>query len=70
ICKVEEKIMMGGLTFMVNNKMCGDISGSDFVVRTDSEIYDSALKRKGCGKCLPAGRQGFYRKICVRLYYC
>ena len=29
IPKIEEKKMMGGLTFMVNNKMCVGISGDD-----------------------------------------
>jgi hypothetical protein len=47
--------MMGGLTFMVNNKMCVGISGDDLMARIDPEIYESALKRKGCRE-LPACR--------------
>lgn len=46
--KVEEKKMMGGLTFMVNKKMCVGILGDDLMARIDPLIYESALQRKGC----------------------
>ena len=46
--KVEAKKMMGGLTFMVNAKMCVGVLGDDLMVRLDPEIHDAALKRKGC----------------------
>lgn len=46
--KVVEKKMMGGLTFMVNNKMCVGIVQDDLMARIDPELYDAALKRKGC----------------------
>jgi TfoX/Sxy family transcriptional regulator of competence genes len=54
--KVEEKKMMGGLTFMVNNKMCVGISGDDLMARIEPEIYESALKRKGCREMTFTGR--------------
>ena len=44
---VEEKKMMGGLTFMVNGKMCVGVHNEDLMVHLDPEIHDSALKRKG-----------------------
>lgn len=46
--KVEEKKMMGGLTFMVNDKMCVGIMNDDLMVRITPELYESSLKRKGC----------------------
>ena len=46
--RVEEKKMMGGLTFMVNDKMCVGISNDDLMVRLDPAVYDTALKKKGC----------------------
>jgi TfoX/Sxy family transcriptional regulator of competence genes len=46
--KVEEKKMMGGLTFMVNGKMCVGIVGDDLMARIDPEVYETALKKKGC----------------------
>ena len=46
--RVEEKNMMGGMTFMINNKMCVGILKDDLMARIDPLVYDSALKRKGC----------------------
>ncbi len=45
---VDEKKMMGGLTFMVNGKMCVGILKDELMVRLDPAIYDNALKKKGC----------------------
>ena len=39
---------MGGLTFMVNGKMCVGVLKDNLMIRLDSAIYDSVLKRKGC----------------------
>lgn len=46
--KVEEKKMMGGLTFMVNDKMCVGIIKDELMARIDPEMQESALKKKGC----------------------
>jgi TfoX/Sxy family transcriptional regulator of competence genes len=46
--KVEEKKMMGGLTFMVNGKMCVGIVRDDLMARIDPEVYETALSKKGC----------------------
>lgn len=48
ISKVEEKKMMGGLTFMVKGKMCVGILKDDLMRRIDPEMHDQAMKRKGC----------------------
>ncbi len=48
IKNVEEKKMMGGLTFMVNDKMCLGIVKDELMVRLDPEIHEAAIKRKGC----------------------
>jgi len=53
---VEEKKMMGGLTFMVNGKMCVGVSKDDLMVRLDPEVYDAALKKKGCREMNFTGR--------------
>ena len=45
---VEEKKMMGGLTFMVNGKMCVGVLKDELMVRLDPAVYEVALKRKGC----------------------
>ena len=46
--RVEEKKMMGGLTFMVNSKMCVGILNDDLMVRIAPEEYEKALERPGC----------------------
>jgi TfoX/Sxy family transcriptional regulator of competence genes len=46
--RVEEKKMMGGLTFMVNGKMCVGILQNDLMARIDPEIYETTLRKKGC----------------------
>ena len=45
---VLEKQMMGGLTFMVNDKMCVGILHDELMARIDPDIYESALQKKGC----------------------
>jgi len=45
---VKEKKMMGGLTFMVNDKMCVGILNDDLMARIDPAIYENALERSGC----------------------
>ncbi|MGK7391405.1 MAG: TfoX/Sxy family protein [Candidatus Cyclobacteriaceae bacterium M2_1C_046] len=43
----EEKKMMGGLCFMVQDKMCIGITKSNLMARIDPEIYDEALRKTG-----------------------
>lgn len=45
--KFEEKKMMGGLCFMVDDKMCIGITNDDLMARLDPEIYEEVLKREG-----------------------
>jgi len=54
--KVEEKKMMGGLTFMVNKKMCVGIIDDDLMCRIDPDIYENALKKRGCREMDFTGR--------------
>jgi TfoX/Sxy family transcriptional regulator of competence genes len=54
--KVEEKKMMGGLTFMVNNKMCVGILQDDLMARIDPAVYESALEKRGCREMDFTGR--------------
>ena len=44
----KEKAMMGGLTFMVDDKMCVGIVKESLMARIDPEIYDDALTKRGC----------------------
>jgi hypothetical protein len=52
----EAKKMMGGLCYMINNKMCLGIIKNKLMARIDPEGYDAALKRKGCHEMDFTGR--------------
>jgi TfoX/Sxy family transcriptional regulator of competence genes len=43
----EEKKMMGGLCFMVDDKMCVGINKDEMMVRTDPEIYEDLVSKDG-----------------------
>ena len=45
--KFEEKRMMGGLCFLVDDKMCVGVEKDRLMARIDPDVYDEALKRKG-----------------------
>jgi len=53
---VKEKKMMGGLTFMVNDKMCLGILNDDLMARIDPKVYESALEKTGCREMDFTGR--------------
>lgn len=43
-----EKKMMGGLTFMVNGKMCVGIVKGDLMVRLNPDLHDEVIEMNGC----------------------
>jgi TfoX/Sxy family transcriptional regulator of competence genes len=45
---IEEKQMMGGLVFMVNEKMCVGIIKDEMMCRIDPDIHDELVERQGC----------------------
>ena len=45
---IEEKKMMGGLTFMYNDKMCVGIIKDELMCRIDPDIHEMAVEKKGC----------------------
>ncbi|GDX53108.1 hypothetical protein LBMAG27_21550 [Bacteroidota bacterium] len=45
---IEEKEMMGGLTFMVNNKMCVGILKDEMMCRIDPNFHETAIEKTGC----------------------
>jgi hypothetical protein len=52
----EEKKMMGGLCFMVRDKMCIGVEKDMLMARIDPEFYEKALKKKGCHEMDFTGR--------------
>ncbi len=45
---VEEKQMMGGLTFMYNHKMCVGIINNELMCRIDPKLHDAVTQKAGC----------------------
>ena len=45
---VKEKEMMGGLTFMVNDKMCVGIIKDELMCRIDPARHESEVEKRGC----------------------
>lgn len=43
----ETKKMMGGLCYMIDNKMCVGIVQDDLMARVDPETYSDLIERKG-----------------------
>ena len=49
---VIEKKLMGGLTFIVNDKMCVGILNDDLMARVDPAVYESVLEKETVEKWL------------------
>jgi len=45
---IEEKEMMGGLTFMYNGKMCIGVIKDEMMCRIDPQLHDMAIEQRGC----------------------
>ena len=45
---IEEKEMMGGLTFMLNDKMCVGIIKDELMCRIDPALHDAVIEKTGC----------------------
>ncbi|HEY8934699.1 MAG TPA: TfoX/Sxy family protein [Cyclobacteriaceae bacterium] len=48
LAHVEEKPMIGGLTFMVNGKMCVGVMKDDLMCRIDPALHNESLEKEGC----------------------
>ena len=51
-----EKKMMGGLTFMINDKMCVGVVENKLMVRIGPDVYEEALTKNGCKEMKFTGR--------------
>ena len=52
----EEKKMMGGLCFMVDDKMCFGIVKDELMARIGPDRYEEALQKEGCKEMNFTGR--------------
>ena len=52
----EVKKMMGGLFFMVDDKMCVGVMKDELMARIDPDVYESALNQPACRQMDFTGR--------------
>jgi TfoX/Sxy family transcriptional regulator of competence genes len=52
----EEKKMMGGVAFMVDDKMCVGLTKNELMARIGPDKYDMALQLEGCKEMKFTGR--------------
>ena len=52
----EERKMMGGLCYMVDDKMCIGVVKNNLMARIDPDIYEEALTKTGCKEMDFTGR--------------
>lgn len=55
--KVDEKKMFGGVTFMVNGKMCVSVSGDEMMCRFDPALQETIVAKKGFRTMIMQGRE-------------
>ena len=55
--KIEEKEMFRGLAFLVNGKMCVNVSGEDLMCRYDPEFELEVAERTGFRPMIMKGKQ-------------
>jgi TfoX/Sxy family transcriptional regulator of competence genes len=60
--KIDEKKMFGGLAFMVNGKMCVNVSGDNLMCRFDPNLQEEISKRKGFQTMIMKGKA--YKGYC------
>ncbi len=55
--KVDEKKMFSGLAFMVNDKMCINVSGEDLMCRFDPALQDEIAEKSGYQPMIMKGKE-------------
>lgn len=60
--QVEEKKMFRGLAFMVNGKMCINVSGDNLMCRFDPDLQEAVAAKKGYQTMMMKGRE--YKGYC------
>ncbi len=48
LSNLNEKEMMGGLAFMVNEKMCIGVIKDEMMCRIDPNMHEKAVEKRGC----------------------
>lgn len=54
---VEEKKMFSGVAFMVNDKMCINVTSGGLMCRIDPELHDELLEKRACRTMVMKGKE-------------
>ena len=54
--RVEEKLMFGGICFMVNEKMCIGVAEDEMMCRIGPDAYEEALEKNGVREMVFTGK--------------
>lgn len=54
---IKEKKMFGGLAFMVDNKMCINVSGDNLMCRFDPNLLETVAEKNGYMPMIMRGKQ-------------
>jgi TfoX/Sxy family transcriptional regulator of competence genes len=54
---IEEKPMFSGLAFLVNDKMCVNVSGENMMCRFDPALHDEIAEKKGFQLMIMRGKE-------------
>ena len=60
--EIQEKKMFRGLTFMVNGKMCINVSGENLMCRFDPKLQNEIAEKKGYQSMIMKGKE--YKGYC------
>jgi hypothetical protein len=55
--KIEEKKMFRGLAFMINDKMCINVSEDNLMCRFDPALQEAVMEKKGVEPMIMKGKQ-------------
>ena len=55
--KIEEKKMFSGLAFLVNGKMCVNVSSDNLMCRFDAALQDEVAEQRGYEPMIMRGKQ-------------
>jgi TfoX/Sxy family transcriptional regulator of competence genes len=54
---VKQKMMFSGVAFLVNDKMCVNVTSKGLMCRVDPAIHDTLLDKPGCATVVMKGRE-------------
>jgi TfoX/Sxy family transcriptional regulator of competence genes len=54
---VKPKLMFSGVAFLVNDKMCINVTSGGLMCRVDPKIHETLVEKRGCRSMIMKGRE-------------